>query len=80
VRAATETSIRFVFDSVVDDCAAGRLDQPAEAIVAAAWATRIGTSSRVLEIGAGGGQLTVGLRDTGFDVLALSVVAARAQG
>lgn len=79
-RSSTATSVplerpdrarRFVFDSVVDDYVRGRPDMPLEAVRAAAAELALPGGARVLEIGAGAGQLTVGLVEAGFRVVAL---------
>jgi SAM-dependent methyltransferase len=76
LRAASDRAIRFVFDTVADDYAAARPDMPLEAIESALRARGIRRGGRVLEIGAGAGQLTVALVASGFDVLALEPGAA----
>jgi SAM-dependent methyltransferase len=68
---ARDRSIRFVFDTVVDSYSSGRPDMPVEAVRAAAAAVGVPAGARVLEIGAGAGQLTKALLEAGFDVVAL---------
>jgi protein-L-isoaspartate O-methyltransferase len=62
---------RFIFDSVVDDYVHGRPEMPLEAVRAAVDALDLPSGARVLEIGAGTGQLTGALVDAGFRVVAL---------
>jgi SAM-dependent methyltransferase len=61
----------LVFNSVADAYASGRPDMPAEAVLGGAEAVGLRRCARVLEIGAGGGQLTTILVQLGFDVVAL---------
>jgi protein-L-isoaspartate O-methyltransferase len=68
---APDRSIRFVFDTVVDAYASGRPDVPLEAVQAAAEAMELPPGARVLEVGAGCGQLTRALVEAGFDVVSL---------
>jgi SAM-dependent methyltransferase len=68
---ARDRSIRFVFDTVVDSYVSGRPEIPVEAVRDAAAAVGIDPGSRVLEIGAGTGQLTHPLVELGFEVVAL---------
>ena len=71
MRASSDRSIRFVFDSVADAYVSGRPDMPLEAVVGGAEAAGVPRGARVLEIGAGAGQLTGTLVEAGFDVVAL---------
>ena len=71
MRAAADRSIRFVFDRVADAYVSARPDMPLDAVADAAEAVEIEPHARVLEIGAGGGQLTATLVAAGFDVVAL---------
>lgn len=68
---AIDRSIRFVFDSVADTYASGRPELPLEAVRDAAAAVGLEAGARVLEIGAGAGQLTAPLVAAGLDVVAL---------
>jgi SAM-dependent methyltransferase len=79
---ARDRSIRFVFDTVVDSYASGRPDMPVEAVREAARAVGLPDGARVLEVGAGTGQLTHALLALGFEVVALEPgdrLRARAQ-
>jgi SAM-dependent methyltransferase len=60
-----------VFDRVADRYAAGRPDLPIDAVLEGAELVGLRPGARVLEIGAGCGQLTVGLLEAGFDVVSL---------
>ena len=71
MRAVADRSNRFVFDGVVDAYAAGRPDMPVDAVREGARAVGVPESGRVLEAGAGTGQLTAALVEAGFDVVAL---------
>jgi SAM-dependent methyltransferase len=71
VSTGPDRSIRFVFDSVVDAYVSGRPDMPLEAVLEGARAAGVPAAARVLEIGAGAGQLTATLVEAGFDVVAL---------
>ncbi|MFN2466544.1 MAG: trans-aconitate 2-methyltransferase [Gaiellaceae bacterium] len=71
LRAYADRSNRFAFDLVADDYVRGRPDMPLEAVSAAAAAAGIPAGARVLEIGAGAGQLTRVLLAAGLDVCAL---------
>jgi SAM-dependent methyltransferase len=68
---ARDRSIRFVFDTVVDSYASGRPDMPVEVVRRAAQAVGVPAGARVLEIGAGAGQLTHVLIELGYDVTSL---------
>jgi SAM-dependent methyltransferase len=76
VSAHLDRSIRFVFDTVADAYASGRPDMPLEAVRAGAEAMDLPSGARVLEIGAGAGQLTWALVEAGFDVTSLEPGAA----
>ena len=71
MRAAADRSGRFVFDRVADAYVAARPDMPLEAVLAAASVLGLPPRCRVLEVGAGGGQLTAPLAAAGFAVVAL---------
>jgi SAM-dependent methyltransferase len=76
VRANANRSIPFVFDSVADAYVSGRPDMPLEAVLAGAKAVGMPAGARVLEIGAGAGQLTDTLVEAGYEVVALEPGAA----
>jgi SAM-dependent methyltransferase len=71
MRANVNRSIRFVFDSVADAYVSGRPDMPLEAVLGGAEAVGIPRGAHVLEVGAGGGQLTATLVEASFVVVAL---------
>ena len=71
MRASSNRSIRFVFDSVADAYVSGRPDMPLEAVLSGAEAVDVAQGATVLEIGAGAGQLTGTLVEAGFAVVAL---------
>jgi SAM-dependent methyltransferase len=71
VSAAEDRSIRFVFDTIADRYVSGRPDMPLEAVSGGAEAVGLEDGARVLEIGAGAGQLTATLLEAGFEVVAL---------
>jgi SAM-dependent methyltransferase len=71
VRAASDRSIRFVFDDVADAYIHGRPGMPFQAVADAIRVAGLESSARVLEVGAGSGLLTRALVDAGLDVLAL---------
>lgn len=68
---ARDRSIRFVFDSVVDAYVSGRPELPVEVVREASAAVEAPPGARVLEVGAGTGQLTHALLTMDFDVTAL---------
>jgi SAM-dependent methyltransferase len=68
---ARDRSIGFVFDTVVDSYVSGRPEMPVDAVREATSAVGVQPGSRVLEVGAGTGQLTHALLELGFDVVAL---------
>ncbi len=68
---APDRSIRFVFDTVAGAYASGRPDMPLDAVRRAAEALGLPPAARVLEVGAGCGQLTWALAEAGFDVVSL---------
>ena len=68
---ARDRSIRFVFDSVVDSYASGRPEIPVEVVRDAAHAVGVPDGARILEVGAGTGQLTHALLACSFEVVAL---------
>src|SRR5205809_775996 len=55
----------------VKACVSGRPEMPVEAVREAAVAVDVPKRARVLEVGAGTGQLTHALLELGFDVVAL---------
>jgi hypothetical protein len=74
---ARDRSIRFVFDTVVDSYASGRPEMPVGAVREAARAIGVPVGARVLEVGAGTGQLTHALIEPGFEVVVLEPRPAR---
>jgi SAM-dependent methyltransferase len=71
MRAAADRSRRLVFDRVADAYVAARPDLPLEAVLEVAGVLGLSAGCRVLEVGAGGGQLTAPLAAAGFAVVAL---------
>jgi SAM-dependent methyltransferase len=76
VRAHADRSRRFVFNTVVEEYVRGRPRTPLKVVEAAADAVVLPPRARVLEIGAGAGQLTETLVRAGFEVAALEPGAA----
>jgi SAM-dependent methyltransferase len=68
---ARDRSLRFVFDTVADAYVSGRPELPLQVVLEAASAVGMPARARVLEVGAGGGQLTHALVEAGFRVVAL---------
>lgn len=71
MRANTDRSRRFAFDLVPDQYDAGRARFEAAVVDAVVRRTRLAAGDRLLEIGAGTGQLTIPLAERGLVVTAL---------
>lgn len=66
-----DRTLRFAFESAADAYASGRPELPLDAVREAATAVRLPPGARVLEVGAGTGQLTGALLAAGMQVVAL---------
>jgi SAM-dependent methyltransferase len=71
MQANTNRAGRFNFDSIAGAYDEARLSIPVELIADASAAAGFRAGGRALEVGAGTGQLTVGLLDQGWDVTAI---------